>query len=52
LKELIALLLEKDLKKRLGCLKGGASDIKRHKFFSSELCASCVIGSARRAPAR
>jgi protein kinase X len=33
LRELIGFLLEKDLKKRLGCLKGGAGDIKRHKFF-------------------
>ena len=34
LKELISFLLEKDLKKRYGCLKDGAGDIKRHKFFS------------------
>jgi len=33
LRELIIALLEKDLKKRLGCLRGGAGDIKRHKFF-------------------
>jgi hypothetical protein len=34
LKELVSLLLEKDIKKRLGCLRGGAGDIKQHKFFS------------------
>mmetsp|Transcript_15572 Transcript_15572/g.20533 ORF Transcript_15572/g.20533 Transcript_15572/m.20533 type:complete len:332 (+) Transcript_15572:228-1223(+) len=33
-KSMIKKLLVDDLTKRLGCLKGGAGDIKRHKFFN------------------
>lgn len=33
-KDLIKKLLVADRTKRIGCLKGGAEDIKRHKFFS------------------
>uniref|UniRef100_A0A6S9HA20 cAMP-dependent protein kinase n=1 Tax=Heterosigma akashiwo TaxID=2829 RepID=A0A6S9HA20_HETAK len=33
-KSLIKKLLVDDLTKRLGCLKGGAQDIKKHKFFN------------------
>jgi len=32
-KNLIKKLLDADLTKRYGCLKGGASDIKKHKWF-------------------
>jgi hypothetical protein len=32
-KSLIKRLLQEDLSKRLGNLKGGVSDIKAHKFF-------------------
>lgn len=32
-KSLIKKLLVADLTKRYGCLKGGASDVKKHKFF-------------------
>merc|ERR1711988_1513406 len=32
-KSLIKKLLDADLTKRYGCLKGGASDIKKHKWF-------------------
>lgn len=34
-KNLIKKLLTADLTKRYGCLKGGAEDIKRHKWFTS-----------------
>ena len=33
-KSLIKKLLVADLTKRYGCLKGGAADVKKHKFFS------------------
>lgn len=33
-KSLIKKLLVADLTKRYGCLKGGADDIKKHKWFS------------------
>jgi serine/threonine protein kinase len=33
LKDLILKLLVKDIPKRLGCLRGGAADIKDHRFF-------------------
>ncbi len=33
LKDLILKLLVKDIPKRLGCLRGGARDIKEHRFF-------------------
>eukprot|EP00753_Platysulcus_tardus_P015038 PLAT4733.1.p1 GENE.PLAT4733.1~~PLAT4733.1.p1 ORF type:complete len:331 (-),score=112.14 PLAT4733.1:328-1320(-) len=33
-KSLIKKLLTSDLTKRYGCLKGGAEDVKRHKWFS------------------
>ena len=32
-KSLIKHLLVPDISKRYGCMKGGADDIKRHKFF-------------------
>ena len=35
LKDLILRLLVKDIPKRLGCLRGGAQDIKEHRFFRS-----------------
>ncbi|CAM6015785.1 unnamed protein product [Sphagnum balticum] len=34
-KDLVKRLLVADLSKRMGCLKGGAKDIKMHAFFSS-----------------
>jgi len=33
LRHLIACLLVKDVTKRLGCLRGGAGDVKAHRFF-------------------
>jgi protein kinase X len=33
LRDLIHRLLQKDVTKRLGCLRGGAGDIKAHRFF-------------------
>lgn len=33
LKDVILKLLVKDIPKRLGCMRGGAGDIKAHKFF-------------------
>lgn len=33
LKDLIRRLLAREVSKRLGCLKNGADDIKRHRFF-------------------
>jgi len=33
-KDLIKKLLQADLRKRYGCLRGGADDIKRHKWFT------------------
>lgn len=33
LRDLIQRLLVKDVTKRLGCLRGGASDVKAHRFF-------------------
>jgi serine/threonine protein kinase len=41
-KSLIKKLLVADLTKRFGCLKGGASDIKKHKFFTGLDCTSLV----------
>lgn len=35
LQNVILQLLVKDIPKRLGCLKGGAGDIKAHPFFRS-----------------
>jgi serine/threonine protein kinase len=35
LKDLVGRLLTKEIAKRLGCLRGGAADVKAHKFFSS-----------------
>ncbi len=32
-RQLISGLLEQDLSKRLGCLSGGAEDIKRNQWF-------------------
>lgn len=33
LRHLISCLLVKDATKRLGCLRGGAGDVKGHRFF-------------------
>jgi serine/threonine protein kinase/CRP-like cAMP-binding protein len=35
LRDLILKLLVKDIPRRLGCLKGGATDIKSHRFFAA-----------------
>lgn len=35
LKDLIQRLLTKDVSKRIGCLRGGAGDIREHRFFKS-----------------
>ena len=33
LRDLISRLLVKDVTKRLGCMRGGARDVKAHRFF-------------------
>ena len=33
LKDVVQRLLTKDVARRLGCLRGGASDIRAHRFF-------------------
>jgi hypothetical protein len=39
------MLLEKDVTKRLGCLKGGARDVKEHPFFAGEFRERCSATS-------
>ncbi|XP_055388396.1 cAMP-dependent protein kinase catalytic subunit PRKX-like [Condylostylus longicornis] len=41
-KDLIKRLLSHDRAKRFGCLKGGAEDIKRHKWFKSLDWTKCI----------
>jgi hypothetical protein len=41
LRDLVTLLLEKDVKRRLGCSRGGATDIKQHSFFSGARARRC-----------
>ena len=47
LKDLIKKLLTADLTKRLGNLKGGADDIKRHKWCASPRVSGTAAGLAR-----
>ena len=52
-KSLIKKMLVADLTKRYGCLKGGAADIKKHKFFQGLIfddrgtCGSCQMMAIR-----
>ena len=41
LRNVVQMLLEKDVTKRLGCLKGGARDIKNHPFFAGGFLCLC-----------
>jgi len=51
LQGVILQLLVKDISKRLGCMKGGAADIKAHRFFAP-IDWSALRGKAVRAPWR
>ncbi len=41
--DLVARLLNKDMSRRLGCLKGGCKDIKKHPLFTGAYASSTII---------
>ena len=45
MKDLIKRLLTPDRAKRFGCLKNGAEDIKKHKWYhqNTKLCLLCTL---------
>jgi len=46
-KNLIQKLLEKNKTKRLGCLHGGAADVKNHPFFRGVNWEAMLMGTSR-----